>query len=426
MLRELRRRMALINILTTGIVFAAVMLVMAALSEAQYRQVNEASFLNDVASITNKLQTEESVSSAWLARTETDERYIIAVESNGSPFHFRGAWTPASPREALVAKAREEARKAGGMDYGAKPAERGQVNLMSMRGSGGDLYRCAVALVPMEENWFSLTVLGDLSPEKAVIAGQRLLYGGISLAVLGTLALFSWWFSGKAVRPAAESMKKQKEFIAAASHELRTPLTVIRTSVSAMGVKPEKNARLMKNIEDECGQMARLVDDMLLLANMDAKSWTMRHSEVELDTVLIDVTERFRELAQNQGFRLTLGLPEEMLPVIHGDVDRLTQILSILLSNAIDYAGQSGEIRVEAAAVLPGVQIDVIDHGKGIPAQERERVFDRFYRADKSRTGKKHFGLGLSIAWELAQMHGGTLTLLETPGGGCTFRLTLS
>lgn len=419
MIRQLRLRMAAANIVLTGIVLAVLTVVMAGLSEAMYRQACKNAFQNDVSAYASFLRAADAVDGEWLARMETEKRYVIHVIS-GEAFHFSGAWAPPTRREQLLETAGEhltgqEQRRFDGTGWMET----------SFSGGHGDEYDCIRASFERQGSETTVTVIRDRTPENSVIASRRWLYAGISAVVLAALCLISWWYAGRAVRPAVESLQKQKEFIAAASHELRTPLSVIRASVSALQVKPERAARLTANIDGECGRMARLVDDMLLLAGMDAQTWPVKLEPVELDTVLIGSVEKFRELAKAKGFDLLLNLPDELIPPVKAGGERLEQVLAILINNAVDYAGEGGEIAVTAASAPHEVRIDVADHGAGIPAAEREKVFGRFYRRDKARTEKAHFGLGLPIARELVKAQGGALTLLETPGGGCTFRISL-
>ncbi|MEG2596700.1 MAG: ATP-binding protein, partial [Ruthenibacterium sp.] len=128
-------------------------------------------------------------------------------------------------------------------------------------------------------------------------------------------------------------------------------------------------------------------------------------------------------LAQNHQHTLVLTLPDAQLPAIHADEERLTQLFSVLLSNAIEYTQTGTPIEIVAAADKKGVKISVVDHGKGIAAADKTQIFTRFYRSDKSRSDKAHFGLGLAVAQEIAAMHDASLTLTDTAGGGCTFTL---
>ena len=172
-------------------------------------------------------------------------------------------------------------------------------------------------------------------------------------------------------------------------------------------------------------RMARLVDDLLLLAGSDAGTWRMRMEPVDADALVIGAHEQFAPLVKARGLRLALDLPEETLPPLWGDAGRLRQLLLVFISNACAYAPAGSDVTLRARAEKGWVLLSVEDHGPGVPDAEKAHVFERFYRADKSRTGKEHYGLGLSVAQELAALHGGDILLTDTPGGGATFTLRL-
>lgn len=425
MLKALRRRLAVICIAMTSAVFAVFMATVVLLTESQNRRVNEMAFENLLSGIVSRLQSENLVDGDWLAELEVTQSCVIALENNGAPMRFRGAWNPATEREALIGRVRERALS-GGFDYRVPPKDiTGATRTIFLtEGGRGERYRCAVVKIPTRENWFSVTLADDIAGETNRIRRQRALYAGLSAAVFAALCVLSWWFTGKAIRPTAQGMERQREFVAAASHELKSPLAVIGATASAIRMMPEKAGELAGGIENECGRMGRLVNDLLLLANADTAAWKLHLAPLELDTVLIEAVEKYEELAAAKGFDLELDLPAEMLPRIDGDGERLGQVFSILIDNALSYAEKGGRISVRARAGQHDLTAEVVDHGKGIPEELRERVFERFFRADRSRTDKKHFGLGLSVARELVRLHGGTLCLLETEGGGCTFRIT--
>ena len=121
-------------------------------------------------------------------------------------------------------------------------------------------------------------------------------------------------------------------------------------------------------------------------------------------------------VCHEQGHVLTLELPDEPLPHLSLDRERLTQLFGILLSNACSYTPKGTPIEICARSEPHFVELSVIDHGPGIPDPEKEAIFRRFYRGDASRTEKQHFGLGLSVAAELAALHAARLTVRDTPG----------
>ena len=289
-------------------------------------------------------------------------------------------------------------------------------------GEHNDHYRAYVGTLSAHGGLQSLTVLKDIREEDAIIVRQRILY--IALVVTGILLLaaFGWWFAGRAIKPIGKSQRAQHEFIAAASHELRSPLAVIQTSASALLAEPENASRFAACIERECARMARLVDDLLLLAGMDAKSWTVHMRPVDLDTLLIECYDLYTPLAKESGHSLTLDLPDDPLPPVMGDGQRLIQVLSILIDNALQHTPTGTHITIRPYAGAHSIRIAVVDDGPGIAPEHKAYLFDRFYRTDKARSDKEHFGLGLSIAKEIAALHGG-LSMADTPGGGVTFIL---
>lgn len=422
MLNALRRRLAVICIVMTSAVFAVFMATVAVLMESQYRRMNDMLFDVLLSGIVSRLQSENLVDGDWLAQLEVSQDCVISLENNGSPMRFRGG-RRIDGRDELVERVRDRAFAAG-FDYQVPPEDITSPvqTVFSLEDTGGQ-YRCALVKIPIRENWFSVTLAANISGENRHILRQRVLYGGLSLAVLAALCALSWWFTGKAVRPTAHSMERQREFVAAASHELKSPLAVIGATASAIRMMPEKSGELAVGIENECGRMGRLVNDLLLLANSDTTGWKLCLAPLELDTVLIDAVEKYAELAGAMGFTLELELPDEMLPHINGDSEWLGQLFSILIDNALSHSGKGGEIRVRVRAAPRSLTVEVIDHGEGIPPDLQERIFERFFRVDQSRTDKRHFGLGLAVAKELARLHGAAIQFAETEGGGCTFRV---
>ena len=167
--------------------------------------------------------------------------------------------------------------------------------------------------------------------------------------------------------------------------------------------------------------MARLIDDMLLLACMDARTWQISKEPIEIDTLLVETYEAFLPLFRQNNLNLILSLQEDELPMIYGDKDRLKQILAILLDNALSYTPPGKKVTLHGFVLGSYLNIEVEDQGIGISDADKKLIFDRFYRADKSRNDKKHFGLGLCIANEIVQRHGGKISIRDTKGGGATF-----
>ena len=245
------------------------------------------------------------------------------------------------------------------------------------------------------------------------------LYPVVWLGVLVLMYFLSRFLIGKAVEPVEDTMKSQKEFIASASHELKAPLAVIQANAETM-----ESSQKQKIILDECSRMSKLVQSMLALASSDAGNWKMDIRETDVDTLLIETWEKFSESARKKNIRLNLDI-EDHYPKTHCDKERISQVLGILLDNAISYSSPGQTIEMGAKVLPQKLAFFVIDHGPGIADAEKAKVFERFYSGDPSRTDKSHFGLGLSIAQEIVRLHHGTIRLTDTPGGGCTFEICL-
>ena len=155
------------------------------------------------------------------------------------------------------------------------------------------------------------------------------------------------------------------------------------------------------SIQSECTRMKRLVDDLLVLANIDATNWSIQRTPTEIDTLVLDVYESLIPLSKQKGLLFNVILPDDILPPFMLDGERIRQILSILLDNAFAYTPAHGKVSLVLKTTSHHLIVSVIDNGPGIPEEHKAYIFDRFYRVDTSRHDKNHYGLGLSIAFEI-------------------------
>lgn len=223
-----------------------------------------------------------------------------------------------------------------------------------------------------------------------------------------------------------ESMRRR--LIADVSHELRTPLTAIQGSMEGLidGVMPG-STEIYEQVHAEVLRLNRLVNDLQELSRVEAHGFELKRESVELPAIFDTVLKRLEPLASARGIHLRLD-PVPELPTIIGDEDRLVQVLSNLVSNALQYTPAGGMVVLSALSARSEVQISVHDTGAGIAPEHLPRVFDRFYRIDRSRTrqGAGGSGVGLTIARALIEAHGGRIWV-ESPGAGqgSTFTFTV-
>lgn len=225
---------------------------------------------------------------------------------------------------------------------------------------------------------------------------------------------------------ARESEEKMRRFVGDASHELRTPLTSIRgfAELYRQGALPAPADvdRAMSRVEAEASRMGLLVEDLLLLARLDQQR-PLDRTAVDLFELASDAVQD--ALAVEPGRQISVEIAGDgPPPVVSGDEARLRQVLGNLVSNALTHSTSAVTVRVSTQSSL--ATVEVIDAGPGIAPHDRAKVFERFFRADSSRTrASGGSGLGLSIVAALVTAHDGTVTVDDTPGGGATFRVTL-
>ncbi|HUI88323.1 MAG TPA: HAMP domain-containing sensor histidine kinase [Anaerolineales bacterium] len=216
----------------------------------------------------------------------------------------------------------------------------------------------------------------------------------------------------------------QQRFLADVSHELRTPLTVIKGNVDLMRRMKQFDGESLSNIDQEAGRLTRLVGGLLLLTQADSGKLTLNKQPIELDTLLLEVFQETRILAGN---KVRLKITDIDQIQLNGDRDRLKQVLLNLMANAIQYTPQGGDVMMGLARIGDQARIIVRDTGPGISSEDLPYIFDRFYRAEKSRTRSTSpgFGLGLSIAKWIVENHGGTINVESKEGKGTTFAIWL-
>ena len=392
------------------------------------------SFQNDISTITASLEQSTSVSMQWLSRIEARNDYNIFVVDNGTPFLYNrlrdsvDSFSQKMLAESLAAHDSmfevEDLNPEGSTYSGIWHSE-----YEFASPSTGDNYYAALIDIERNNTLSQIVILSSLASLRASITHQRILFVLIDLWAVIALFTFSWFFTGKLLNPLRENHEKQLQFVAAASHELRTPLSVILASNECcQSATEEERIGFSQTIRKEGKRMNKLIDDMLTLAHSGMNRFLIERKSVELDTLCLNAYEAFEPLCEQKNLTLTLSLPEAPLARCNCDPERIAQVMSILLHNAVSYTPEGGQ--VELSLIYHGdhktsFEIIVTDTGTGISAEDKQHIFDRFYRAEKSRSTKGHFGLGLTIAYEIVNAHHGKITVRDNPAGGSVFTVRL-
>lgn len=403
------------------------------LSEKELYETQYRSFQNDMNTIATSLEQQSVISMEWLSKMESRGGYTFYALDNGIPFLYNRLTNLSESSDTRrILETCLEIYETNYEDSFQEEYENNAYNICHHIefpfDPTGKKHEFHASVIELNRGTSSLQilVLSPLDFLRAQITRQRVRFLLIDIAAILLLTLFSFFFTGKLLQPVVESRKKQTEFVAAASHELRTPLAVILSAAECLrDADAEKQTRFLDTIKQEGEIMTSLVNDMLTLSASDSHRFSCRPTPVELDTLLINAYEAFEPLAAEKKLFLSITLPEASLPLCTADADRMMQLLSILLHNAISYTPEGGRIDLTLSHKKNRFYLIVSDTGVGISPEDKKKIFDRFYRAEKSRSAKGHFGLGLSIAAEIVKLHHGSISVTDRPGGGSVFTVIL-
>ena len=284
----------------------------------------------------------------------------------------------------------------------------------------------------------SLQPLVEVEKTAAAIAGGQLdsrvpqgdprtEVGQLALALNGMLARIQGAVASSeaSAESARISEQRMRRFITDASHELRTPLTTIRGFAELYRQGAARDVEmLMSRIESESRRMGGLVEDLLLLAQLDAQR-PLDRKRVDLLALASDAVHDAQLIAASRSIDMSV-LDGPGTPEVLGDETRLRQVLGNLVANALQHTPESARVTVRVGTLGDHAVLEVADEGPGMEMVDAQQVFERFYRADSSRTRSSGgAGLGLSIVDSLVRAHGGVVTVRTAPGSGCCFRVAL-
>jgi len=232
----------------------------------------------------------------------------------------------------------------------------------------------------------------------------------------------------KTMVPITNAWEKQKQFVEDASHELRTPLTAVQSQLEVVLKTPDAKivdkASYLAAVLSETRRLSRLVSDLLTLARSDSNVIEIEKKPIDINVLIQNVIEPYIEIAEIENKHVKTKLQENCL--VNCDEKRIHQLLVILLDNALKYTYNGGNIEINLKNKAGKCNIAVKDDGIGIKEEEKELIFERFYRSDKSRTRETGgTGLGLSIAKWIVEKHGGTITASQNLPRGTSIEVTL-
>ena len=363
---------------------------------------------------------------AWLS-AHTEEAVTVAARSGDG--RWRVHVEPVAGGYVVVGTDLSDVARTAGRLVGVEIVV-GSIVLVLVAGLGVAIVRASLRPLVNIEHTAEAIAAGDLS-RRVPDADPRTEVGRLGNALNGMLSQIETAFRAQSESEATarESEGRMRRFVADASHELRTPLSVIRGFAEYYrqrdDVPPDELDRLIGRVEDEAARMGILVDDLLLLARLDQQRPLARRP-VDLLALAADAVQGARVVDGER--EITLSVRSGSAFIVTGDEVRLRQVIGNLVNNALQHtpAGSPIEVVVRSGQIgdAPAAVLEVVDSGPGMPAEQAERVFERFYRADPARS-RGGTGLGLAIVAGLVEAHGGSVSVDTAPGEGATFRVLL-
>ncbi len=267
------------------------------------------------------------------------------------------------------------------------------------------------SIIVFAERGMTIQMLHDLVQTSTIMAG-------ISCIVLLALSVvLSRW----AVKPVKESFERQRQFISDAGHELKTPLTIIATNTDVLENEIGENQRLTY-IRNQSNRMNQLIHDMLSLTRADEGVSKTQFAEFDLSGAVLNTVLEFESIAFEAGKNLAYDIAEELR--CSGDERLIKQLTAILVDNAIKHSNPKGDIKVQLITEGDRPRLSVYNTGIGVSEAERERIFERFYRSDTSRSRETGgYGLGLAIATSIVHQHGGKILVTGMAGEWVKFTI---
>ncbi|MCD8035803.1 MAG: HAMP domain-containing histidine kinase [Clostridiales bacterium] len=400
MIYKLRRKFIQISTISIAIVFSAVFLIICMASIGQLNRTVDT--LTDAIASNDGFFPEFNAANSTPPENSSSYTEVITEETQYSTRFFT-LWLDEKDHivnlnmDSIFSISEEQAQEYAETAL-AEESERGWISEYRYKVFDTDKGKAIVfvngAMNRMQNNRFLLTALGAL-----IVC---------ALLVIVLIILIS----KRAVQPIAESYEKQKQFITDANHELKTPLTLILSNLDIVEAECGKNEWL-DDIRSEGERMGMLINQLVTLTRMDEDKSNLTVSEFDLSNAAADSVSEFVNLAEEKHKTLTYDIEPNMS--YEGDEGLIRRLLAILLDNAVKYCDEGGEIKISVYEKrYPIIIVENTYHD--VDNIELDRLFDRFYRADKARTFNGSFGIGLSIAKSIARIHQGNISAYKKEG----------
>jgi two-component system, OmpR family, sensor histidine kinase CiaH len=268
----------------------------------------------------------------------------------------------------------------------------------------------------------------DITSEHGILTSMIYTFIIIAFIMIIFIYFISRFFANRSIKPVKDAFEKQQQFIADASHELKTPLAVINTNVDVLLTNSddtiESQTKWLYYIKSESERMAKLTNDLLYLTQMDTSNNKMIFSDFNMSEVVEHVILTMEAIIFEHNITLNYDIEPDL--ITHGNSEQIKEVVMILLDNALKYTNEAGSVNISLKKRNNDLVLNVTNTGKGISQEHLERIFDRFYRTDRSRTRSSGgYGLGLAIAKAILTQHKGRIYAKSTVNESTSFYIEL-
>lgn len=429
MFRKLHMHMTLFCTMVTSCIILVMVFICLLYADSNLRSNYYNSFLTQLNSILIQLQEQDCISHQWLSKLQENGHFQLFLYDNGTPVSYQSYHNSRETKKLAEETANNALYKHNIDIFSTEPCQIITHTEYNFTSSQKQDFYVSAGIIPKKNGRLSFLILFTTYHMQSQIVNMRLVICFAGIAAILLLFIFSWHFTKRMIIPLEKSQKEQTLFIAAASHELRSPLTVLRSGIEVLRQTddPGEQSHFLDLMYEESTHMQNLTNNLLLLANADSKHMPLDMQNCQPDGLLINIYEKYESIAAKKQIALSISLPEELLPDCYCSREKITQVFSILMDNALSYTHPGGEISISVQLVKPYLVFSFSDTGYGVPDEEKELVFKRFYRSghSHSRTDKEHFGLGLCIAKEIVNAHKGKIWVEDNTCKGSCFYVKL-
>lgn len=288
-----------------------------------------------------------------------------------------------------------------------------------IKGSKNSGYKGIYKYTVVDQHYGSMLVFMDCRSQIQMATVFLLTSCGVALGTLLLVFILVSIFSKKAINPIIESIEKQKQFITDAGHEIKTPLAIISANADVLELTGGEN-EWITSIRNQTIRLDKLVKNLLMLSKMDEGNIKLVFTDFDLSDAVFKTAGPFETIAQTQNKKFVMDIQPELK--LYGDESSIHQLVSTLVDNAIKYSNEEGTIKISLSAAKKGSKIEVYNTTDKIHKENLNKLFDRFYRADSSRSRETGgYGIGLSIAKSIVQAHNGKISVRSEDGKSICF-----